>query len=239
MVLEAIVEKPGRCETRLDDNADVESKEHGSNIAPHPSNEVSNSPRISVHISPGQPHLSAKSNTTTKINITFILQTPGPITIFVHDTILCPASLSLRSVRGEYFDFVNEETWARHRPPHIDYMLIIHPDVYRVSFSNSARFLTLYTGVLYQVQRALHPRSDDDLEAMQIGLSYRMKLKPDLREQRLWWAKGRRWQVLNWGWWPFASPSNLMDFEWGHKGWEDVPMIHFDCDDDCVFTAVA
>lgn len=185
-------------------------------------------PRIHISLSPGEPELAIELCCATKINIDFTLESPGPITLFVFDQILRRIH-SYSDINGQ-FDFVNAENGSLYVPSMVDVCSINHPKLYEVSYANSHNFLTLHTGVPYRLQIPLHLDPRHERTPMKTGEPYQMKLKPDSSSQHLWWAKGRKWQVLRWSIWPFGSPHNIMDFVCSHKGRENLAPVQFSCD---------
>ena len=198
--------------------------------------DTTDAPRINIYLSPGEPNPEIRFSSTTKINIDFVLESPGPVTIFVFNTILrpIPDTMTIRA----HFDFVNTETGTLYGPATIDVTRIINPDNYEVSYANSHNFVTLYTGVPYQLQWPLQPDPRFDSKPMKVGDLYRITLKPDSMSQHLWWAKGRKRQVLRWSVWPFGSPHNICDFVCRHKDRGKLATVRFSCDDSFIVSVV-
>ena len=189
-------------------------------------------PRISIHVSPGQPQLETTLDAATKINIDFVLESDGPVTLYVDRTILCPWSGS-DTIHGD-FDFVNTKDGTLYGPAISEAVLILDPNDYEVSYANSHRFVTLYTGVPYRLERILRTFPGFESKPMEAGESYQIKLKPDSESQQLWWSHGRKWQVLRWSSWPFGKPFNIYDFVCSHKGRDTLAPVQFSSDDHCI-----
>ena len=182
-----------------------------------------------TYLSSGEPTLGVRSSSTTKINVDFLLESPGLVTYFVLNTILRPVPDTLTI--HAHFDFVNTETGALYGTAMIDVTRIINPDDYEVSYANSHNFLTLYTGGPYRLQRPLQPDPRFDSKPMKVCDLYRIKLNPESMSQHLWWSEGRKWQVLRWLVWPFGSPHNIYDFVCSHKDRGRLGTVRFSCDE--------
>ena len=195
------------------------------------------SPVISIRASPSHTNLSLSSTAAAKLTVEFTLRGSRPITIFIYDTLLSP--LGSYSLIHRTFSFIDIKTGARYKPPIIDDMRIIDYRDYQLTYTNAHNFITLYPDTPYIVDRGLRPRRDDvlyrpDPSPMQPGHSYRMHLPDSSKKEHLWWAWGRKWQVLRWRWWPFGEVKDIDDFVCSHKGKEDLAETEFVWEGDCV-----
>ena len=137
-----------------------------------------------------------------------------------------------------YFDFINTETGKTYEPPATDIHMIPHPSLYEISYTNASRFITLFTGIPYRVERTLYPRSGA-FGPMEVGQSYRIQLHASSASLDLWWARGRKWQVLRWNaLWPFGSPSSTYEYVLQGERPENIPPIKFSCEGESYLVTV-
>jgi hypothetical protein len=192
-------------------------------------------PKIQVQISPDHPLLSVSPSGPTPLFLEFVLQSQGPITVYVPNTILRPA-LSPGTIHGS-FEFVDTLSGTQYLPPTVDVHYIVDPADYEVSHKNADKFVTLWPGVPYRVER-LVGLAKYATTPMKVGRSYRVDLGSYQTSQHIWWSSGRKWQVLRWGWWPWGEAKSVCDYVCRFPGAEKLPEIEFECVKTCTVTVV-